>query len=80
MLTQSGLLDVIYLFCLFTPFGSLYLRMEVKSLNTGHDFSRDFPAAVTTMFYAAADDYSFGKQKVKIHEQRFTKLSELKRF
>lgn len=79
MLTQLGLLDVIYLFCLFTPFGSLYLRMEVKWLNTGHDFSRDFPAAVT-MFYAADDDYSFGKQKVKIHEQRFTKLSELKRF
>lgn len=53
--------------------------MEVRRLKSGHDFFRDFPAAITTIFYAAAADYSFGNQKVKIHEQSFIKLSELKK-
>lgn len=76
MLTQSGLLDVMYLFCLVTPVGSLLVGRKVKWPNTGRDFSRDFPAVITTMFYAAAADYSLGNQKVQIHEQHFTKLSE----
>lgn len=33
-----------------------------KCLNTGHDFPGNFLAAITTKFYAAAADCSFGKK------------------
>lgn len=55
--------------------------MEVKCLNTGHDFSRDFPAAVTTNFYAAAADYGFGNQKLRLrtalHKTELKNISEV---
>lgn len=68
----------IYVFCHFTPFRSLLFGIEFKWQNTRHDFPRDFPASITTISYAAADDYNFGNQKVKMHQQRFTKPSVLK--
>lgn len=77
MLTQSELLDQRYLFSRYPVWITAF--RDGKWLNSGHDFPGNLPAAITTKFYVAAADCSFGNLKVKVHEQHFTKLSEFKK-